>query len=181
MRYGPLNSCFPPVPRTHSGSGRRYCGKEIDMYIRRRRLDKAKSSVFGHLRYVRSFICPRRPWIRESIRRKRRCASSRDCTPPRFSPSRPHCVIPYPYGAVTGREYHYPSGCHRAGRTLSVFQNETFSLAPACRNGQARGHGASLMGARRFPRITGIKVPDRMCIRFSKYVLRTLKKCPLKW
>ena len=28
--------------------------------------------------------------------------------PPRFSRSRPHCLIPRPRGAVTGRKYHYP-------------------------------------------------------------------------
>ena len=72
--------------------------------------------------------------------------------PSRFSPGRPHCVIPYSYGAVTGREYHCVlwGSSHLAGATC--LSDETLSLA------SVEGHGASSCMLQLSPLIA--KVPD---------------------
>lgn len=59
-------------------------------------------------------ICPRHPgegtlvpWEVHQAAELLLCAHGTP-TPPRFSPSCPHCVIPAIAGAVTGQKYHYP-------------------------------------------------------------------------
>ena len=50
-----------------------------------------------------------------------------DCSPPRVSPSRPHCVFPF-CGAVTGRKYHYRLFRSLQAVCQNCFKDKFFSL-----------------------------------------------------
>jgi len=66
--------------------------------------------------------------------------------PSRFSPGRPHCVIPISFGAVTGRKYHYVlcGSLHMAGATCLYSRHQSLSIM---------GHGVPAKYARRTAKV----------------------------
>ena len=83
--------------------------------------------------------------------------------PPRFSRSRPHCLIPRPRGAVTGQKYHYPPAFHCLTGSCPDFQvHISRSLF--------RGHGVWLAWLPRFHTGRRINVFRMLYIQFSSYL-----------